>query len=149
MKSIKIAIIILALSGSVIVYFITRSGADPIPDTEESATEWMCRDCRHVFSLTAREAADEYARAEGRPPLFCPACGEKKAYRVATCPNCGTKYFGFDVPGETGACPKCFPDEPYYVPVPPLDEPTKPEVTETEPAATENHKARKKGPPVL
>ncbi len=150
MKQAKIAIIVVALSGSALIYFITRSGADPIPDTPESATGWMCQECEHVFSLTAMAAGEEYRRAGGQPPLFCPACNEKQAYRAATCSTCGTKYFGFEVPGQPGVCPKCHPNEPYYEPVPKIDDPAGPEEPEerdwSEPQDTT---PRKRGPPAL
>lgn len=149
MKQLKIGIIIVALSGAALIYFITRTGADPIPDTDESATEWMCQKCEHVFSLTAMAAGDEYVRAGGRPPLYCPACSEAHAYRVATCPTCGTKHFGFDVPGQPGVCPKCFPDEPYHDPLPKIEDPAAPE-KEKEPDWSDPQAPRpqERGPPV-
>ncbi|MCZ6697666.1 MAG: hypothetical protein O7D94_01890 [Planctomycetota bacterium] len=148
MKQAKIAIIVVALSGSALIYFITRSGADPIPDTPESATGWMCQGCEHVFSLTAMAAGEEYRRAGGQPPLFCPACNEKKAYRAATCMTCGTKYLGFG-PGRTGACPKCHPDEPDYEPVPKFDDPAGPEPEEPDWSEPQDTTPRKRGPPAL
>ena len=34
-------------------------------------------------------------------------CKQRQAHQAAVCPKCKTVYFGRDVPGETGLCPKC------------------------------------------
>ena len=110
MKKLKVGIIVVCLAVAVTVTLVFSPTEEPIPDTDESQTQWMCRACSHVFMLTAREHAAETARGpEPSPPLYCPKCGKKEAYRAAKCSKCGTVYFGAQVPGATGACPKCYP----------------------------------------
>lgn len=112
MNRIKIAVGVIALIAAAAIFWMNSGGADPIPDTPESRTSWMCHACRQVFTLTAAEAAREEARAGGPSPLFCPACFEKEAYRVAQCETCGAYYFSSDVPGSSGRCETCYPEPP-------------------------------------
>lgn len=109
MKHIKIAFIVICITGAGVILWLNGSGEGSIPDTAESSTNWMCNACKHVFPLTVSEAAREEKRAGGPPPFICPSCSAKEAYRVAQCETCSTYYFSLDVPGSLGRCPTCFP----------------------------------------
>ncbi|MFQ5424727.1 MAG: hypothetical protein ACE5F9_12205 [Phycisphaerae bacterium] len=150
MQQIKIGVIVVALVGAGVAFWLSRPGSSTLPDAPESATEWMCDECRHAFSLTISEVSEAQAKAGGASPLFCPACNEKDAYRVATCPKCATKYFSSDVPGSSGVCPKCHPDVPVLKPKRPTEEPSvepKDKPDEEELYYEEPVKKKKKPPP--
>ena len=93
-----------------LVFFVRSLGAsadEPLPNTPESETQWMCRACRHAFRLTAR-AAHRAMRAGGKTmPIYCPECGKLNAWRAARCGIHGLLYFVADVPGFPGRCPRC------------------------------------------
>ncbi|MBN2562775.1 MAG: hypothetical protein JXQ75_17770 [Phycisphaerae bacterium] len=111
MKNLKVAIVVVALAAAAVIAWHYGSGDRDIPDDEGTKTLWMCSECKHVFEMTAREVSE--ARDRGPkpwPPAICPACGEQKSYLAQKCPQCGTVYFGSEVEGGTGACPKCHPE---------------------------------------
>ena len=89
-----------------------KEGDDEIPDTPESATTWMCRACKHDFSLTARafdieERRVSRKRDRGFGPLTCPKCQKIDAWRANRCPIHHRMFFVADVPGSDGLCPDC------------------------------------------
>jgi len=108
-KNVKIGVIVAALGTAVMLFLFRSKAVEPVPDTPETAVGYQCRICKAVFDLTPTELTKEVERAGQDFPLFCEACSEKEAYRVATCDKCSGKYFGPEVPGSTGACPVCFP----------------------------------------
>ena len=118
MNNVKLGIIVAALGLAGIMFWRTSSSADDLPDTEESQTRWMCSDpnCGFDFLLTASECQEAEQRAGGTSPLYCQKCDKKLAYRAATCLACDTPYFGQDVPGSSGLCPKCKPNAPIPTP---------------------------------
>lgn len=84
--------------------------ADPLSAGDDSHTQWLCKSCAHDFLLTARQVAQQADRdPQHWAPLSCPQCRQKQAYLAMVCPQCRTIYFGRDVPGESGHCPKCSP----------------------------------------
>lgn len=115
MKAAKIGIAVALLVVAAIILWRYTLRAEQIPDTEETRALWMCSsdECLHVFEMTAREEAEAQKLAEGQPwpPGVCPKCGKRTAYHAQKCPECETVFFGPEVEGWTGACPKCYPDE--------------------------------------
>jgi len=106
----KLIVGILALAAAVALFVFRGSGEEPLPDTDDTRTDWMCRVCKHNFSVTAKGFEEARVAAGGDSPLICQACSKREAYRVGTCPACGTKFFSTDVPDERGVCPKCHPE---------------------------------------
>lgn len=104
-KKLKLGIIAGALVSAVTITFL-YSAEGSLPDTDESKTLWKCTACQKTFELTAREAARAQHKAGG-VPIACRYCDEVKAYQVMACPKCGTLFFGSEVPGHDGHCPKC------------------------------------------
>jgi hypothetical protein len=104
----KIGIITVIACALALVLFFQGGRANPVGGGADTRTQWLCKSCTHNFLLTAKEVAQ---RADPDPrhwaPLVCPECKQKQAYQALVCPKCKTIYFGSDVPGETGQCPKC------------------------------------------
>lgn len=111
MRRLKIAFVLVALPAAALIYWYLSSSEEAKAQADHTATAWKCIKCEHEFKLTADQANKEAVRAGGSMPLFCPSCAEKKAYRVAECLVCQTKYFSAKVPGSTGMCPKCYPPQ--------------------------------------
>jgi len=101
--------IVVVIACAVALAFVFQGGlADPLAAGDDSQTQWMCKSCSHCFLLTARQVAQRADRDPRRwAPLDCPQCGRKQAYLALACPKCQTIYFGQDVPGELGQCPRC------------------------------------------
>jgi hypothetical protein len=109
-KATKIGIIVAAL-GAAIIITLFFGGEEPPPDDASTNTLWKCVECEHSFSLTARELDKEYERTTGTIPLYCPKCSKKTVYQPMACLRCNTLFFGPEVPGVPGVCPKCKPEE--------------------------------------
>jgi DNA-directed RNA polymerase subunit RPC12/RpoP len=109
-KSVKIAIIVIAL-GSALVITLKMGGGEDAKQAvaEESRTSWLCGDCSHQLQLTALEVAEKM-KVDGGAPLTCPQCSAKKVYRSLICDKCSTPYFSREVEGSSGVCPKCNPE---------------------------------------
>lgn len=108
----KLRISILAsVACAVGLALVLRGGlADPLAAGDDSHTQWLCKACAHDFLLTARQVAQQADRDPVHwSPLNCPQCRQKQAYLALVCHKCQTIYFGRDVPGESGECPKCLP----------------------------------------
>ncbi len=114
MNNIKIGVVVVALAAAGIIFWITSTGDATPPAGVDTSTDWKCLACRHEFSLTSVECREAEVRAGDTAPIHCNGCAEKQAYRAATCTVCGTKYFGPEAPGQSGACPKCHPNEPIW-----------------------------------
>jgi len=110
-QGLKLAVAIVVLVAAGAIYHF-RSVESPPAETEDSAMLWCCRECHHSYKLTPSQTKVEAAKAGSEFPLICPKCGKKEAYRALICEYCETMYFGNEVPGSTGACPKCFPPVP-------------------------------------
>lgn len=108
MKNLKIAIIVLALGGAGLMFFLNMKKVEAIPDSPESKSLWMCNACKKTVDWTARQEYENSGSAA--PPLYCPSCKARELYRAQKCDNCGTAFFGTDVPGSSGVCEKCHPD---------------------------------------
>lgn len=120
-QTVKIVIAVVALGAAVtITILFSGSGEDSQLVADETKTLWMCAGCSQTADLTIKEV-ETMTREAGpdAPPLNCPHCKEKKFYRAKRCEVCATVYFGAEVPGSTGVCPKCNPEA---VPPPPPPE---------------------------
>lgn len=117
MKTLKIGIIVAALGAAFAIFLFGDEGQVP-PDTDESKTVWQCTACEHRVEWTALQVQQEYGKAEG-VPFICPNCKETAVYQLMACLTCRTLFFGSEVPGETGQCPKCRPDA--ELPIPPVE----------------------------
>jgi hypothetical protein len=108
MKFLKPAIVVCCAIATLIVV-LTQFGSSELAQEAQYPTAWMCSVCKHRFDLTGSEAAAAM-QDTGMPPVLCPSCRERKAYQLNSCMKCATVYFGGEVPGSTGKCPKCFPE---------------------------------------
>jgi rubredoxin len=106
----RLAVVPLFLGLLAVAAWLSAAPDSSYANSDESRTQWMCEPCGHVFSLTAREAADA-ARENGGvlTPLTCPKCRQAKAYRSLKCRTCDTIYLGENAPGHSGRCPACKP----------------------------------------
>ncbi|QDV89938.1 hypothetical protein RAS2_10140 [Phycisphaerae bacterium RAS2] len=112
MQKVKIGIIVGALVLAGAITFMCNKDEEPIevaPDDPKSP--WLCAACNHQFEMNSKE---EYQASQGvsnqMPPLNCPQCKAREAYRANVCGECSTWYFGAEVPNSSGVCPKCNPD---------------------------------------
>ena len=123
MKGLKIGFVVIAFALAVAITLMRSDGDETLPDTDDSKTLWKCTACEHQFEMTAREVAHAKEKAKG-DAVHCPKCQQVKAYQLMACYTCQTLFFGTEVPGSTGECPKCRPDaEPWIEPEPiPVDE---------------------------
>ncbi|MBX3396888.1 MAG: hypothetical protein KF841_16155 [Phycisphaerae bacterium] len=113
MTQLKIALAAVCLVSALLIFWYRSGAGDTVPDSSESATTWMCRDCGKTAELTAAEAvAAEQAVDGAAPPYICPACSKRELYRTAQCIQCQSYYFSSDVPGSQGRCLHCFPELP-------------------------------------
>lgn len=126
MKNLKVIIIVLGLGGAGLMFFMNMKKEEPIPDTPESKSLWMCNACQKTVEWTTKQEYENSGSAA--PPLFCPSCKARELYRAQKCEQCGTVFFGADVPGSSGVCPKCHPD---VKPAPPPEEEEKKQGEET------------------
>ncbi len=110
MKSLKIGVAVVLLAAALAITLFVGDGAEPLADTAESSVKWRCTGCEHTFDLSALKSAEAQRRAQGTAPIHCAKCDEKTAYQVIGCSDCGTLFFGSEVPGSTGQCPKCNPE---------------------------------------
>lgn len=76
-------------------------------DADASRTQWLCKSCSHAFRLTAHEVESAAPSRESWPPLACPKCRANEAYLALCCSKCSMVYFGLDMPGGAGECPRC------------------------------------------
>jgi hypothetical protein len=108
-QRVKIAIIVVGFPLAALILWRCYP-REVVPNTPETKTLWRCtdKDCSHEFELTAKQVMD--ATMQGPPPIDCPKCKQKKAFSCQRCEKCGTVYFGVEVPGATGRCPKCEPE---------------------------------------
>ncbi|HKQ48127.1 MAG TPA: hypothetical protein VJZ71_08675 [Phycisphaerae bacterium] len=112
----RISILVVVACGVGLALFLQGGQADPLSAGDDSHTQWLCKSCAHDFLLTARQVAQQADRdPQHWAPLKCPQCRQKQAYLAMVCPQCRTIYFGRDVPGESGQCPKCSPGSPTVV----------------------------------
>ncbi len=121
MKSLKIAIIVVALAAALLITVFAGSDEGPPAVTQEDYINWKCRVCGGVFSLSPQENREALAAVGGKAPITCKRCGKVEAYLPIPC-TCGELILGADVPGSTGRCPKCEPNaEPIYDEPPPQE----------------------------
>lgn len=112
MRTAKVGIAIGCLLLAVFLYWWrSPSGAEGIPDTKESESQWLCRACEKPARLTARKVNALMSAVNDVPPLHCPSCGKRDLWQAFVCPKDQTVYFTEGVPDATGRCPKCFPED--------------------------------------
>ncbi|NUQ44536.1 MAG: hypothetical protein HUU22_00715 [Phycisphaerae bacterium] len=105
---IGIAVVILALAAGVFAW--SRGGEDESAAVADGfATRWMCRACQHTYELKVNEYEAACEKVGSKPPLICPKCNQKEAWRAAFCDQHQETYFSADAPNAPGVCPKCFP----------------------------------------
>lgn len=115
MKFVKIGIIVASLGAAVAITWLYGDDQPRLPDTDASNTLWKCTACEREFALTAHQAGLAQAQAHG-VPIECVHCRKVKAYQLMACLKCNTRFFGSEVPGESGQCPKCNPDAEPWLP---------------------------------
>lgn len=108
-------VLLLALGGVTWRFFGDRS--EPLPDTPESTTVWVCETCGHTEELTAKQLAEARSKAEvsrsmqegnrrtstRETLLLCPECKTLTMACGNKCTVCGKGILG----GESGMCPTC------------------------------------------
>lgn len=110
MKNIKIGIIVAALGLAAVITYLTHGDQPIADDLSSEKSVWMCSECKTITKLSEREVESECRKLKDSPPLICEKCTLQKLYQVITCPVCETYFFGAEVPGSPGECPKCKPD---------------------------------------
>lgn len=112
MKNLKVVFIVIALAAAGLITVMYGFREEPIPDTGENNSEWLCVACEHQFQMTPKEESE--ARKKGPvpfPPTFCKECTKHEAYRAVPCKDCGY-FFSPGAPQASGKCPKCYPEAP-------------------------------------
>ncbi len=108
------------------IYGFVRGNRGPLaqmPDTPESAQEFICRECDHVFSVTPRRRAEllseggRVQREEMTPVrrlyLPCPECGAAEAVVARRCPECDQPFARTGLDGRRHvACSDCEANRP-------------------------------------
>lgn len=109
-NAIKIGIAVLILAIAAGVYAWTRGGEDESAAVADGfATRWMCRACQHTYELKVTEYEVACEKVGGKPPLICPKCSQKDAWRAAFCTQHQLTYLTADAPNAPGVCPTCYP----------------------------------------
>lgn len=133
-QGVKIGIIVVALGGAGISYFVFGGSRDQFLATgDESKTLWMCQGCNEVIEISPKQVLDLATESGGSaPPYICSKCKEKKLYHALKCDKCSTVFFPAGVPDASGVCPKCNPDVKAQPPKPEDEEvvPQQPEGSE-------------------
>ncbi len=109
MKNLKVAFIVVALAAAVLITVLYRVRDEPISNSGEHNSDWLCNACEHQFQLTPTEEFE--VREKGPfpfPPTLCKKCQEHQAWRAKPCKKCGA-FFAMGSPQASGACPKCYP----------------------------------------
>lgn len=106
MKAVKVGIIGASLCAAVAITFFF-GGSEVIPDDPSTETLWQCVKCEHSFKLTLPQLTKELSKVGDQPPIFCPKCNQREAWQPMACFRCSTLFFGPEVPGVPGICPKC------------------------------------------
>ncbi|RMF84027.1 MAG: hypothetical protein D6744_03760 [Planctomycetota bacterium] len=104
------------------VWRLSASGAEPLPDTPESRTAWICTACGRLTELTARQRAD-WARTPGKvrtggtegvvmagaaQTVFrCDVCDAFTIVRARQCSRHGVWYAVKDAAGHFVGCAAC------------------------------------------
>ncbi|GJQ25859.1 MAG: hypothetical protein HBSAPP02_08910 [Phycisphaerae bacterium] len=112
MQKVKIGIIVGAIALAGIITFMCNKDQEPIEvAADDPKSPWLCAACNHQFELNSKEEFEAAQKVPNNlPPLLCPQCKARQAWRANICEECGTAYFGAEVPNSTGVCPKCHPD---------------------------------------
>ena len=112
MQKVKLGIIVGALVLAGVFTFICNKDQEPIEVAKDDPkSPWLCASCNHQFEMNSKEEYDASQNVPNTmPPFICPQCKARQAWRANICEECGTAYFGSEVPNSTGVCPKCNPD---------------------------------------
>lgn len=140
-RKIKIGIAVFCFlgAGSIYAFFGSGNADEQAPDTPESAERWMCRACKHDYSLTARQQEAAQQEAGQVMPLFCPKCKQKEAWQAKFCEKHSKVYLSSWAPGASGQCPQCQPAA-----VAPIPERQKDASSPSLPAPSADEPARKR-----
>ncbi len=110
MKNLKVVFIVVALAAAVLITVMYGLPGEPIPDTGENNSEWLCVACEHQFQLTPKEESEAGKKGPFPfPPTLCKKCTKHEAYRAVRCDDCGY-FFTRGAPDSSGKCPRCYPE---------------------------------------
>ena len=104
---VAIAMGLFALAG--FITYLNWGSAEELPDEDLAGvpTPYKCTACDKRVDLKDAEYLDRLSAVDNAEPLICDSCAERKVHRLYICVKCSTEYFGADVPGSPGQCPKC------------------------------------------
>jgi hypothetical protein len=109
-KNLKVVFIVVALAAAVLITVMYGLRDEPIPDTGENNSEWLCAACDHQFQLTPKEESEAGKKGPFPfPPTLCKKCNEHHAWRAVMCGECGY-FFSMGSPEASGKCPRCYPE---------------------------------------
>lgn len=110
MKTAKIvtAVVLFVVAG--VIFFFNSGEKAEIPQDADTMTAWKCAECGKRVDLSATQVNEMMIQVGNVVPIICPACSKQHLYQIAVCPVCSTEFFGAEVPGHSGRCPKCSPE---------------------------------------
>ena len=112
----KLIVALVIFAAAVLIFFLNSGDAEELPESTPSiATPYKCAGCDSKVELSDDQYFAKREEVGGEPPFICSACTKQQLYRLYTCTFCSTEFFGAEVPGGTGQCPKCNPPVDDYV----------------------------------
>lgn len=118
-SAIKIAVAIAALvaAGTFAAYNWIGSKEVEQPDTAESASTFVCLECKHTFDLTPAAYVElnrsgdiqvmNGSETRGRRWVRCPQCQKFAAVLADRCPRDNTAVPRYGKDNKIGRCPQC------------------------------------------
>jgi len=117
MKNVLLLVLLVGLTGLAGYFFVRGDPERKIPDTAESATTWICTECKKTISLTARQvetllnSPDKVRRGEQYDPklivFWCDDCKKFSVVRAWFCEDHKVWSWYKDPDGRPGGCPEC------------------------------------------
>lgn len=112
----KLIVALVIFAAAVLIFFLNSGDAEELPDeTPSFATPYKCVSCEVRVDLKDSEYFAKMEEVGGEAPYMCDACSKRELYRLYVCYVCQTEFFGTEVPGQLGKCPKCNPPPAEYV----------------------------------
>ncbi len=117
MKNVLLLVLLLGVAGLAGWFFVRGDPEKKLPDTAESATQWICVQCKKKIDLTARQF-EEWRKSPDkirRDPnydasqvvFWCDDCKKFSVVRAFFCREHNLWYWTKDPEGRTGSCPEC------------------------------------------